>query len=695
MDTRARFAAALGIAALAFPARGFADNTLHVGTAQLDRATVVALGVQLLVTGDDNFDATVAMRYRVAGSTAWRDAMPLFRVHPESVTGLTVPAQFAGTVFDLSPGTTYDIELRATDPDGAVDQTVMLTGATRSVPIADPAHPRVVNVTDAPSLRTALGAAQPGDVINLANGVYAGEFAIHASGTATDPIVIRGASRDGAIIDGGNAGANALEVYGSHTHIERLTLQHDNRALRFQTSAAVDNVVRRVHIRDVVLGIGSRADQQDFYLCDNLMEGRLAWPSVYTDDGGLHANDDGIHVEGSGHVVCHNTLSGFGDAMKVEQSGARADDFYGNEVLSAYDNGLELDAMSGNGRCVRNRFTNTYATISFQPIYGGPVYALRNVLVNVAHEQLKLHSLGGTMFTSGIIVLHNTFVSPGHAMSLADSTAAHHYVVENNLWVGPAAPTGNTTVNWDTPIDYVTATIDSNGYWPDGAFHFGYGATGMTYPNFAAVVAGGRYEAHGELLNAPIFAGGLVAPADYRTTVTPADVTLASDSNAIDHGVVFANVGDGYQGSAPDLGALERGCPLPIYGVRPDGMDETNEPIGCVAGTPPGDGGVATDAGTDASDASTPRSDSAMGGDVQGDSPGPTTTPASCGCRAPASRGDAPFGLLAALGALAWAAVSFRRDVREPSGRRTTRARSSAPRSTAAVSPTDSADRRP
>src|SRR5205823_3888816 len=101
-----------------------ADDVLHPGTVGVDRPTVVTLGVQLLVTGDDDHDARVAVRYRPLGTTAWRSAMDLFRVHPESVVGRTVPDQFAGSIFDLTPGTTYEIELHATDPDGPVDQTI-------------------------------------------------------------------------------------------------------------------------------------------------------------------------------------------------------------------------------------------------------------------------------------------------------------------------------------------------------------------------------------------------------------------------------------------------------------------------------------------------------------------------------------------------------------------------------------------
>ncbi|TMA71989.1 MAG: hypothetical protein E6J72_21025 [Deltaproteobacteria bacterium] len=301
-----------------------ADDVLHPGAARLDRPTLMALGVQLPITGDDNHDATVTVRYRVTGDPTWHTAPPLFRVRPEAVVGRLVPEQFAGSILDLRPATSYDIELQATDADGAVDQTIMLSGTTRAVP-GDPASPNPVAVSDTAGLNAALAAAAPGDVITLADGVYAGPFVLDASGTAANPIVLRGTSMDGTVLDGGDCmSCNVLEVYGSDVHVERLTLRHANRALRFQTAGAVRNVVRRVHAQDTRLGFGSREDQQDFYLCDNVLEGRLVWPHVYFDDGGAHADDDGIAVEGDGHVVCHNQIVGFGDAMKNLQPGARA-----------------------------------------------------------------------------------------------------------------------------------------------------------------------------------------------------------------------------------------------------------------------------------------------------------------------------------------------------------------------------------
>jgi MYXO-CTERM domain-containing protein len=605
-----------------------ADDVLHLGQAKLDPPTLVALGVVLPITGDDNHNAKVTLRYRAAGSMAWRDALPLYRVRPETVPpGWTPIPQFAGSVFDLAPDTQYELELHAVDPAGAVDQTATLMGRTRAVP-RDPKTPRAVAVTSAATLTSALAAAKAGDVITLAPGNYAGNFAINASGTADDPIVIRGQDQSTVVLDGGGCnGCNVLEVYGSWVHIEKLTIAHASRALRFQGQGAEGNVVRRVAIKDVVLGIGSKPDQRDFVLCDNVLEGRLTWPSVYTDDNGVHANDDGIHVEGFGHVVCHNALKGFGDAMKTEQDGARAIDFYGNEVTSAYDNALELDGSEGNVRCFRNRFTNTYATISVQPVYGGPAYIVRNVVVNVTNEQMKFHGLGANDGPSGVLVYHNTFVSPDKALGNFTSAVSHHFAMEDNLFIGPPT-TAQRIVQWDAPVD--DGLFDYDGYLPDGRFTWNKAGVGnQNYMTFAAAQAGG-WETHGLILTAPVFASGLTAPATYKTVVTPADVALANGSNAIDKATLLANINDGFKGAGPDLGALELGCPQPIYGPRPEGIDDTNEPTGCGGPVGPGnDGGVGpgTDGGPNGND-----------GGPNGGTPGSS---GGCGCHTSPSGGAA------------------------------------------------------
>jgi hypothetical protein len=44
---------------------------------------------------------------------------------------------------------------------------------------------------------------------------------------------------------------------------------------------------------------------------------------------------------------------------------------------------------------------------------------------------------------------------------------------------------------------------------------------------------------------------------------------LKPGAAAIDRGIRLPNVNDGFSGSAPDLGALEAGQPVPHYGPRP------------------------------------------------------------------------------------------------------------------------------
>ena len=54
----------------------------------------------------------------------------------------------------------------------------------------------------------------------------------------------------------------------------------------------------------------------------------------------------------------------------------------------------------------------------------------------------------------------------------------------------------------------------------------------------------------------------------------PPDLRPVLGSVVIDAGEPLANINDGYKVKAPDLGAYEEGEPLPLYGPRPEGMDE-------------------------------------------------------------------------------------------------------------------------
>ena len=48
------------------------------------------------------------------------------------------------------------------------------------------------------------------------------------------------------------------------------------------------------------------------------------------------------------------------------------------------------------------------------------------------------------------------------------------------------------------------------------------------------------------------------------------DFSLRPNSRAVDAGVKLPNVNDEFTGRGPDLGAYERGQPMPVYGPRPE-----------------------------------------------------------------------------------------------------------------------------
>ncbi len=651
------FALTLAMLCAGGPAR--AADALVVGEVKVDPETVHTAGVQVLISGDDNRNAKITARVRKTGTTTWRAAPPLFRVFPETVS-VTIPQQFAGTIFDLAPGTTYDVELHATDTDGNVDVTKMVTVKTRALP-TDPKTARAIAVGNATELKAALSAAKAGDVITLAAGTYTGPFTMSASGTVDDPIVLRGPAGGGAILDGVNcAGCNILEIGGSHVHVERLTLQNATRALRFTGAAAKGVVARRLTIKNVVHGIKTNDGIDGVYVCDNTIEGRLVWPWVFDADATSHWDDRGIDVAGFGQVICHNKLTGFGDPVVNKHTRHRAMDVYGNDISEAFD-GTELDEGE-SARLWGNRFTNVMAPISIQPVYGGPSYVLRNVLFNIPDEQIKLKSLGGTDLPSGALVYHNTFVSPKAALNLQTPITQHNFVIGNNLFFGPATP-ANRVVDWTATLS--NGVFDYNGYFPDGSFWFGkVGATNRTYASFAAAQAA-NVEKNGVLLGASTFAANLVGPTDPKVKASPPDFALAAGSKALDKGEKLPGLNDGFIGAGPDLGAWELGCAKPLYGPRPEGMDGYASPVDCTTSTtPPGDAGVsdatASDTGTSGSDGSIDDAtalddagnplpnDGALAADDGTDAATPSEDSGGCGCRV-AERGDPRALALAAL----------------------------------------------
>jgi hypothetical protein len=530
-----------------------AVHPIAVGEVELDPATVHTIGLSLpVLAGDEDFDASVRVVYRRLDSPNWKDALPLQRVRTDTLSWAVpsqfpIAEQFAGSIFHLSPDSSYEIRLTIEDPDGGTT-TRRVTAATRPEPLDAPRSPHRVDVDSSDHLMAALRQAQPGDVIVLAKGRYRGPVLLERSGTAADPIVVRGRDRAETTIESPGE-EYGVRITGSHVHLEDVTIRSSTWGIA--VSNASDVVIRGTRIEDVNFGINGRGGaNRNLYICDNLLEGKgVRWP----DTSGKTWNYEGIVVTGAGHVICHNTVAGFGDALGLSQPADipnRAIDFYGNDVLWGGDDGIELDYSERNVRAFRNRFGNVAMGISFQPVWGGPVYALRNVIYNTAVAPYKLNQQ-----PSGFFILHNTSVRSGWAW-LQHGEAVANFSFHNNLTIG-------TKPVYFTPYLHM-AGIDYNGWSPDGEFKFDY-----SWSDFSALSRQSPYERHGRLVNAPIFVTTVAVPPTFESFMPPPPaLVLDSGSNAVDAGLRLPNINDDYTGERPDLGVLERDCEAPHYGVR-------------------------------------------------------------------------------------------------------------------------------
>ena len=224
------------------------------------------------------------------------------------------------------------------------------------------------------------------------------------------------------------------------------------------------------------------------------------------------------------------------------------------------DDGIEMDNSFRNTRCFMNRLTNVFQGISVQPVYGGPVYIFRNVMYNIAGSPFKMHNN-----PSGALMLHNTSVKKGMPMICYGGPRVRNCVFRNNLFIG-------------TPSNYAfesTATMVDCDFDYDG---FGGGPwkkflkwNGTRYGSLKDVKQAGGAYSHGVLVKAAsVFASRLAAPTDEKRRFDgrEIDLRLAEGCGAIDAGQVLVGINDAFTGAAPDLGAYERGKPIPHYGPR-------------------------------------------------------------------------------------------------------------------------------
>ncbi|MDP2274343.1 MAG: right-handed parallel beta-helix repeat-containing protein [Archangium sp.] len=571
----------------------FAQNATTAGTAVSPWPTLQNLSVSWPITGDADADGVVTVRYRQQGTATWRQGLPLRRV-PAGMTpeGYGWVNRHAGSVFDLTPGTTYELELSLVDPDGG-STTQVVTATTRVEP-QTPATGRLRPATPS-TLGPILSSLLPGDIVELGAGTYA-SFTVPTDGTAAQPITFRSATPLAATVTGRLFLSSRKHVILEGLRVNGVIRCNDAEYLTIRRNEV--NVV--THGDDGINGFRASSYPKGLIIVDNVINGDTPWvPSsvaVGGDNGG-----EGIVLTGPGHVICWNRVTGFRDAISTMEGADAIDqqsiDICHNDLDVGADDGIEADFTTGNVRVMRNRIRNAFMGISGQPTLGGPLYLIRNVMQNVVYNAFKLNR--GSV---GDVAFHNTVLKSGDALSVyaGSSFPFSRALFRNNLFIGGPGVTVDNGV--DAPYFNgagrvahladadVSCSFDYDGFGSIGTGTFA-GRIGATSFTSLTALRANTSEANAVQLDLSTFAMAPTFPSAPFPAAAPQDLRLSVTGAAVDVGTPLDNVNDGYAGAAPDLGAFELGSPVESYGPRSPGTGGGGGSTGGGGGSVGGGGG--------------------------------------------------------------------------------------------------------
>ncbi len=621
-----------------------AQNSTQAGKFVVEHPTLLNLGFEWSITGDTNRNATVTVQFRAVSETAWRTALPMVRIGGEKIyrkmEGLdyTVPDGFAGSILNLQPGTEYECKFQMSDPDGITGQsaeTVRVKTRTEPQPYAggrtlhvyapdykgERIEPSFTGILEA-YYGAGLGdwnvvwerRAQPGDTLLVHAGLYKperlnyvdplaapfdGTMWLTLKGTREKPITIKAAG-DGEVIFDGAGNHELFNVMASQYHIfDGLTFRNTDVAIfagQKEVQGAVGLTVKNCRFENIGFGVWTEyAGSSDFYIADNLFIGRddrfrvIGWTGPRWASAGAYGSHQltsyyAIKVYGPGHVIAHNAIAYFHDALGISTYGtpeqdperqASSIDIYNNDTHMSNDDVLETDGGVHNIRVFNNRGINAaQGGYSSQPVFGGPVYFYRNILYNVPTGVAFKFSAK----PAGMFVYQNTLIAE---QTVKDPYSNAHF--RNNLFLGRDTP-GRGIMTWANATGAYSS--DYNGYrpnkgvaaqyqWlapkPGGQAYEPKPEDWKTFATLADFRTATGQEAHGLELDFDIFENlAPPDPAKRHAAYHSMDLNfrLKPGSKAVDAGVLIPTINDDFTGRAPDLGALEVGKPVPHYGPR-------------------------------------------------------------------------------------------------------------------------------
>lgn len=494
-------------------------------------------------------DRHVQVRYRRQGDLLWKEALPM-RYNPIAGTDEDL-ADYRGSIVNLRPGTTYEVQLTLAGSLPAV--TLTATTWTEDFPIgqsvrvADRDTPLVIKESGTPdAYRVYDGRGATIDVRHQHDQCVT----INASYVILRGLTLKGAGA-GEVSRGRPMGA--VQIDGGHDIvIENCDISdwgrrnpatgfgHDYDAAIFSRSATLKRlVVQRCKMH------------HPRWTCspwDEKYRNHTAGPQCVTlfDAGGNHVIRYNECFSDLEHM--YNDVIGGGSNGSFRGSPGPDSDIYGNLISHCWDDGLEVEGGSRNVRVWNNYITQSLMAIGNAPASIGPLYIWGNIAGLSQREVgapggnfLKMGFANGEKWMTGhMYVFHNTIFQEGEWLprgGLGGSRIVKHTVSRNNILhvrSSDGYSASDNKQNIDNDFDYDLY----NGRVPKGQ------------------------EAHG-VRGQPRYASG----AGFDPATRTGRFQLAADSPGAGAGVAIPNFSDGFTGPAPDMGAHQRGQGPMQFGV--------------------------------------------------------------------------------------------------------------------------------
>jgi parallel beta-helix repeat protein len=347
----------------------------------------------------------------------------------------------------------------------------------------------------------------------------------------------------------------AFDIERSFVRFQNLTFRHygQGRAAKaINLVDASDNLVEdcTFAINDTGIVIKG-ASHRNVIQNNEFFDTDFAWPwdavkaGSDLETGGVRF---GAEATGRGNVirqnVFHDFFDGFSACPQEVSATTNETDVYGNLVYNTSDDGMETDGQCSNVRIWDNTFHDVFVGISLAPVYGGPVYAVRNLIYRIGAGNNE-HSGSPFKFNSrsdrsgSIYLYHNTIdavLADNDGLRIAKPGMWDLVYSRNNIWSGTAYALRND--NTEQPADF-----DYDALWTTDKDLVRWGQT--NYDTLAEFTHATGIESQGKSV-VPGFVDA--ARGNY---------TLSANSGLIDAGVIIPGINGGFLGTAPDIGAFE------------------------------------------------------------------------------------------------------------------------------------------